>query len=160
MPIGFKIKEVMSGYDSALKPFEFRVTWGMKRIKDLFKSGPMRFDLKGTVLFNGMRFPCEGYLLIDYFGTHTVTYVFDFGDDINASPDVPMGNWGLKPFLYVGQKVNIKPWNLLTSHTTCFGTIIEQPDSTLMSRTVAFFKFRTVPKFLTSFRFTWTRGRR
>ncbi|TRO55062.1 hypothetical protein E2P64_07865 [Candidatus Bathyarchaeota archaeon] len=108
--------------------------------RDLFKLGPIAFKLEGTVLFKGNTSPCSGHLVIDYFDSHTITYIFDFYDRKYGK------------LLYVGEKVNIKPWNLLVSHTTCFGTVTRHKDDALISRTVAFFKFRTIPKFLTSFR--------
>jgi len=143
MSIGFSINEVMSGYDNVLRPFVFNVTWGIMNIKDLFRKGPMKFNLEGSVLFKGNTVPCKGHLIIDYFDTHTITYIFSFHHPLCGK------------LMYVGEKVNIKPWNLLVSHTTCFGTVTQHKDDALISRTLAFFKFRTIPKFLTSFRLRW-----
>ena len=143
MSVGFSINEVMSGYDNNLNPFVFDVTWGIMNIRDLLRKGPMKFTLEGTVHFKGHASPCSGHLFIDYFGTHSITYIFNFYDPT------------LGRLLYVGEKVNIKPWNLPVSHTTCFGTVSAYKDDTLVSRTLAFFKFRTIPKFLASFRLWW-----
>ncbi|MGC8928886.1 MAG: hypothetical protein ACP5QK_13325, partial [Myxococcota bacterium] len=57
-----------------------------------------------------------------------------------------------KRYLYIGEKVNIKPWNLPVSHTTCFGTIVERETNRLISRSVVFFRYSTIPSFLLSFR--------
>ena len=143
MSIGFNINEVMSGHDNVLSPFVFNVTWGLMNVKDLFKRGPMKFNLEGTVLFKGTTSPCHGHLIIDYFETHTITYIFNFHDPQFGK------------LMYVGEKVNIKPWNLPISHTTCFGTVSTYEDDTLLSRTLTFFFFFTIPKFLTSFRLRW-----
>lgn len=143
MSVGFSINEVMSGYDNALQPFVFDVRWGLMNVKDILKWGAIKFNLEGTVHFKGRTSPCYGHLIIDYFDTHTITYIFNFYD-----PDYGR-------LLYVGEKVNIKPWNLPVSHTTCFGTVSTYEDDTLVSRTLAFFKFRTIPKFLASFRLRW-----
>lgn len=168
MSIGFKIKEKMSGHDNTLQPFEFNVSWGTSNIKKQLKrqikalfpprpylaeeeAGPLVFSLEGDVLFKGETYPCSGHLIIDYFDTHTITYVFKFTRKV-------IGGWyneysAYEDLLYIGEKVNIKPWNLLTSHTTCFGTVTKEKNDELVSRTLTFFKFRTIPKFLTSLRF-------
>jgi len=174
MSIGFKIKEKMSGHDNTGQKFEFNVTWGTsdikkrlkRQIKALFpprpdltdeEAGPLVFSLEGDVTFKGGTYPCSGHLVIDYFDTHTITYIFKFrrkvlGGQYNEYEYSAYEDLLYEDLLYVGEKVNIKPWNLLTSHTTCFGTVTREKNDELIARTLTFFKFRTVPKFLTSIR--------
>jgi hypothetical protein len=53
----------------------------------------------------------------------------------------------------VGEKVNIKLWNLPVSHTTCVGRVTELESGKLISTSVTIFRMRTLPAFLGSFRF-------
>jgi len=142
--IGFEIQETMSGSDSAGKPFEFNVTWGINNWRDSIEG---LFELEGTVLFNGTVSPCKGTITIDYLKTNSIEYNFKFHHDHQS-------------MAYVGRKINIKPWNLLTSHTTCFGTVIYddfRKSNVLASTNVTFFKLKTIPKFLSSFRLRRTK---
>jgi len=158
---GFKINEVMQGYHYFLgeeprikKPMRFDAQWGPEDTKYwmscLLLGGPARCGLKGTVTIEGLcdKEPIAGSICLDYFGMGTITYSFIFS--VNGID-----------YLYTGEKVNIKPWNLLTSHTTCFGTLeqveydeLEIRNVELISRSVTFFKAKTVPGFLGSFRLT------
>ena len=140
--LGFEIQETMSGYDDNGDPFEFNVTWGIDDWKNIGKR-PVNFDLKGTVLFNNQICPCEGNLIIDYFETNSIKYNFNFIANINSTN---------RKLIYIGEKINIKPWNLLTSHTTCFGVILGDYTKVLVIKTHTFFKLKTIPKFLFSFR--------
>ena len=144
--LGFEIQETMSGYDDNGDPFEFNVTWGVDDWKNI-NMGPVKFDLKGTVLFNNQICPCEGNLIIDYFGTNSIKYNFDFTANIDCA-NQPY----YRKLEYLGEKINIKPWNLLTSHTTCFGVILGDYSNDLVAKTNTFFKLKTIPKFLSSFR--------
>lgn len=81
----------------------------------------------------------ERYMEIDYFDQHRIQYYFEF--DVKG-----------KRYRYIGEKTNIKPWNLLYTHTTCFGTLVEVTSGKLVSSSVTYFKAYMIPKFLTSFR--------
>lgn len=150
--LGFNMRELMSGeheFEQGFGPegtfqMQFDVRWGpgsMVEFLDPRGSGFMVNDLEGTVTIGGLCYeaPCRGSLKLDYLGEHRITYDFDFlvGD---------------QPYNFVGQKVNIKPWNLPVSHTTCFGVLKERGSGRLVSRSVTFFKMGTLPRFLTSFR--------
>ena len=54
------------------------------------------------------------------------------------------------------QKRNIKPWNLPVSHTTCYGELTEAKSGKLVSRSVTYFRLKTLPSFLWSFRLNRT----
>ena len=77
--------------------------------------------------------------LTQYFKDHIIRYSFDF--------TVNYINYG-----FVGEKVNILPWNILTSHTTCFGRLVEKDTGKLISTSVTFFKLSKMLSFLSSIR--------
>lgn len=149
---GFKMDEVMSGEHrfepgagpAGRHPFEFKVAWGPERVGpwiNPFNEGFMKQPLKGTVSVGGLchKAPCEGVLELNYFTEGTIRYRFDF--EVNG-----VG------YHYIGEKVNIRPWNLPVSHTTCFGTVVERESGRLISRSVTHFRLHTTPAFLMSLR--------
>ncbi|MBF0237175.1 MAG: hypothetical protein HQM12_05660 [SAR324 cluster bacterium] len=150
--IGFTIEEVMSGehefVDQVVKkgklPMEFRVTWGPEQllqwlnpVKKTFLSQP----LKGVVTIDGLcrDTPCQGVLELRYFQEAKIRYRFNF-----QVQD--------KVYEYQGEKVNIRPWNLHRTHTTCYGTVRELPSGKEVSKSVVYFRFSTMMSFLGSFR--------
>jgi hypothetical protein len=149
--LGFALDEEMVGYhefvagegEPGRRPFIFRVNWGHESLLNVVGKLGLSTEcyLKGTVTADGLceESPCEGRLLLDYRGTHTIRYEFTFESHG-------------QPLRYTGEKVNIRPWNLPVSHTTCFGTITRERDGALISRGVAFFKLSKLPSFLASFR--------
>ena len=152
--IGFRMDEVMSGVQEfepgcgppGQRAMEFRLTWGPDSLLDWVQPSSGKFlwqEAKGEISVDGLclKVPCRGSLSLRYFDEHRLVYSLDF----EASG---------KRYRYVGEKVNIWPWNLLTSHTTCFGRIIEPDSGKLVSTGVAHFRFNTVPDFAASFRLT------
>ena len=151
--VGFATDEVMTGYhrfESSLGPegelpFEFRVTWGppnLFRWLDPADEQFMQHHLAGTVTAGGLGedISCEGSLELLYFTKHLIRYSFEF-----EVAEVR--------YRYVGEKVNIKLWNLPVSHTTCFGRLTEKATGRLVSTSVTHFRMRTLPAFVLSFRF-------
>jgi hypothetical protein len=149
---GFRMDEVMSGYHvfepgcgpEGRHPFSFTVTWGPDDLRTWLDPGHPSFmtqDLEGTVTIGGLAetVPCRGRLELRYFDEHTLRYVFEF--EVS----------GVR-YRYVGEKVNIRAWNLPVSHTTCFGTITEVESGRLISRNVTHFEIDTIPAFLRSLR--------
>ncbi|MGC9043094.1 MAG: hypothetical protein ACP5KG_04480 [Myxococcota bacterium] len=149
---GFEMREVMSGTHrfengsgpEGELPFAFNVVWGTDNLIDWINPGSDKFlvnDLKGFVTVGGLCEDAEvvGKLELRYFSEFKIRYTFEF--EVNG-----------KRYLYIGEKVNIKPWNLPVSHTTCFGTIVEKETNRLISRSVVFFRYSTIPSFLLSFR--------
>ncbi len=150
--LGFKMDEIMSGSHRFEPdfgppgdlPMEFRVTWGPEELgkwinplaDTFFKQG-----LSGTVTIGGLcdRAPCEGQLQLNYFSEGKIRYEFTF-------------EAGGASYRFVGEKVNIRPWNLPVSHTTCFGRVTEVETGRLVSTSVTFFRLRTAPKFIASMR--------
>lgn len=156
---GFSIQEVMSGEHefepgcgpSGRYPFEFHVTWGTDKLLQWLDRSSETFlvsDLEGKVTVGGLckEAPCKGQLELKYFGERRLRYTFDFQNDGTT-------------YHFVGEKVNIRPWNLPVSHTTCFGVLTEKETGKLVSRSVTHFRFRSLPRFLASLRFSIHKGK-
>jgi hypothetical protein len=150
--LGFAIDEVMTGeheFEPGFGPpgrhaLEFRVTWGAKNLGaflDPRKPGFLRADLEGHITVGGLceDAPCQGVIEMRYFTDHAIEYRFDFEVDG-------------RPYRFVGRKVNIRPWNLPVSHTTCFGTLVHRDRGLLVSRSVTFFRLRRLLEFMASLR--------
>ncbi len=150
--IGFKMDEVMTGLHefeprfgpAGKRPMEFRVTWGPRHLTEWSNPSGNHFminDMKGSVTIDGLCYfePCTGSLELRYFKDQTIRYAFTFEADGGT-------------YQYVGEKVNIYPWNLFWSHTTCFGRLTRQETGELVSTSVTHFRFRTAPAFMASFR--------
>lgn len=148
---GFYIKERMVGEHKffgkhnpdGVYPFEFNVKWGTLSFREWLNPSKITFltaDLEGTVSVGGLckEAKCVGTLSIDYIFDKKIVYSFNF---------VHCG----KKYIYVGEKVNIRPWNFLTSHTTCFGTIVDENEK-LVSRSISYFKLFSIFSFLSSFK--------
>jgi len=157
--IGFRMTEDMTGWHEYLpgrgpegiQPFSFRVDWGIDKLKDsagtlknsVAHDGGLHFvqSLAGTVTVGGLcdAAPCRGTLDLRYLVDQRLVYDFTFTvDDVK--------------YRWVGQKVNLRPWNLPVSHTTCFGTLTEARTGRLVSRGVVHFRLSTIPAFLLSIR--------
>ena len=120
------------------------MTWGtddLVRWLDHRSGTFLTQDLEGTVTVGGLceAAPCKGRLELRYFDEHVLRYRFEFEVD------------GIR-YRYVGEKVNIQPWNLPVSHTTCFGVVTELETGRLISRSVTHFRLSTIPGFLRSLR--------
>lgn len=133
--------EVMS---KSSRPMWFDVNWGADSVKDFLNPFGDKFltaKLNGYITVDGLcdRAECKGILALRYFADAKIIYNFTFS--VN----------GIE-YRFIGQKVNIKPWNILTSHTTCFGTLKEMYSDKLISTSTTFFKCRNILSLLTSFR--------
>jgi hypothetical protein len=159
--LGFSIKERMEGF-YALHPEKafdknntmiFDIEWGTSNLLEWLNPKNENFmvsGLQGTIEIDGFTkpVPCWGTLSLDYFRTNTIQYIFEFDSMVKTK----VGGF-TKRYVYTGEKLNIKPWNLLTSHTTCFGTLVEKETGKLVARSVVYFKFKNLFSFLTSLKF-------
>lgn len=123
---------------------EFKGVWGAEDLGKFLDPGSKSFFsafLNGTVTIDGlcMDAPMAGTLELRYVTERRIRYTFDFEAKGKA-------------YHFVGEKVNILPWNLLFSHTTCFGRLTEKKTGKLVSTSVTFFKLASALKFLASFR--------
>ena len=75
-----------------------------------------------------------------YFQEGKIRYTIDF-----HGPDG-------KAYQYVGEKRDIRPWNLHRTHTTCYGTVTDLVSGQDISKSIVYFKFNTLPAFLGSVR--------
>lgn len=150
--LGFRIDEVMAGeheFEAGFgppgkRPMEFRATWGPDSIAQWIRPSSGRFlwqEMDGEVSMDGLchRAPMKGTLDLRYFDEKRLRYRFEF-------------EAGGQSYLYVGEKVNIRPWNLPTSHTTCYGRCTEKESGRLVSTSVTFFHVRRMPEFVASLR--------
>lgn len=150
---GFKIYEEMIGthefisndYPKVRHPFSFNITWRVDSIVNFFKPKKDNFLLgvvEGIINIGGLadNIPLKGTMELRYFKDKKIRYTLYFIFD-------------KKSYKFIGEKVNIKFTNLVTSHTTCFGTIVEVDTLELISRSVTHFRLQDTVKFISSFRF-------
>ena len=146
-PSGFRIDEDMVGEHELAsgggsQPFRFRATWGTDDLSAWLSAGPTSTPLKlqGTVHAAGLvdAAPIEGTLELRY-PEGRIRYAFDFA--VSG-----------KRYSFVGEKLNIRPWNLPTTHTTCFGRLTEAESGRLVATSVTHFRLSSLPSFLMSLR--------
>ncbi|MBI5528860.1 MAG: hypothetical protein HY897_21230 [Deltaproteobacteria bacterium] len=150
--VGFKADEVMSGTHRFVGgagpvgelPFEFKVTWGPRRLGKFLNPLDADFmlsDLAGTVTVGGLcdDASCEGRLEFRYVEEAKIRYIFDF-------------DAGGKRYHYVGEKRDLRPWNLHKTHTTCYGTLTEADTGKVVSESTTYFRLSTAIPFMLSFR--------
>jgi len=152
---GFTIHEVMSGeheFTSGHGPkgkhaFFFEGDWGPKNLVDFLNASDnskfMVSHLKGTVTVGGLcqNMPMEGKLELRYLQEQKIRYTFSF--EVSG-----------ERYTYVGEKRDIYPWNLLYSHTTCFGTLTKESSGEVISNSVTHFDMGSMPQFLGSLALT------
>ncbi len=150
--VGFRIDEAMIGehefepkFGSPEKrPMEFRVTWGPRHVLQWANPAHHRFmvsELEGMVTIDGLchHTPCTGSLELRYLKDHSIRYTFGFKE-------------GSQSYKYIGEKINIRLWNLPRSHTTCFGRLILAGTGELVSTSVTYFRLRSLLRFMASVR--------
>ena len=151
--MGFEITEQMTGSHTfeqgqgprGRHPLQFRAIWGPRRLRDWLNPLGDRFlwqELSGEIQIGGLTdgwVPCQGQLELRYFRDRSIRYVFDLDVDGEL-------------FRFKGEKVNILPWNLATSHTTCFGVLVRLSTGELVSTSVTHFRLWTALPFLASLR--------
>lgn len=150
MSMGFRVTETMSGTHElrdgppGAQPFAFRVTWGPDKLREWVDPTNDRFlwqRLEGQVMAGGLCdwTPCRGTLALEYLTRQRIRYDLDF--EVRGVVH-----------RFVGEKVNIRPWNLFVSHTTCTGTVTELATGRLVSTAVVTFKLRDLPRMVLSTR--------
>ena len=153
-PVGFAMDETMSGTHRFVEddqptgdlPMSFTLTWGTQDLRTFLdprsKETFCTADAKGHVTVAGLveDAECTGTLELRYFPEAKIRYKFSF-----------KGKHG-KKFHYVGEKINLRPWNLHRTHTTCYGTIYATRTGQEVSKSITYSRFSTLPAFLMSFR--------
>jgi hypothetical protein len=151
--LGFRMDELMSGTHKFVDgagpegehPFSFTITWGaddMARFLNPLGDGFMSNELEGVITVGGLTddAPCQGTLELRYFQEGKIRYTIDF-----EGPDG-------KAYRYVGEKRDIRPWNLHRTHTTCYGTVTEVESGRVISDSVVYFDLKLLPTFAASIR--------
>lgn len=158
--LGFRMDETMRGTHRLVKdyqpeggalipagsemPFEFSCSWGHPNLVDYFN--PLGNDfcsalLTGTVTIGGVcdRAPMRGSLEFRYLTESLIRYAFEF-------------EVAERRYSFVGEKRDIRPWNLHRTHTTCFGTVTDIEDGTKLCDAVVHFDLKELPTFVSSLR--------
>ena len=152
--INFTFDEKMTGWHRLLDGrrgsdqafMEFHVRWGgpIKALLGVL-TGSAVLPLRGFMIADGITAPrsqCHGTLELAY-REGRITYTIHFHGYVNGH--------GRQPLTFTGSKTNIRPWNLHKTHTTCRGKI-RMRDGTVVSESTTYFRLRTMPAFLASFR--------
>jgi|GEM_PF-490473 len=153
-PVGFAMDETMAGTHPCVEagqpgrdlPMSFTLNWGTKDLRTFLdprsKETFCTADAKGHVSIAGLveGADCTGTLELRYFPEAKIRYKFSF-----------KGKRG-KKFHYVGEKINLRPWNLHRTHTTCYGTLYATRTGQEVSKSITYFRFSMLPAFLMSFR--------
>lgn len=151
--VGFKMDELMVGthtfsngsFEGRELPLNFSLTWGNVNLLKFLNPGSGEFlnsDANGFITVGGLanKADCTGSLKLMYFSERKIRYELNFtGDDGMA-------------YRYVGEKVNLWPWNLHKTHVTCYGTITDKKTGKIISNSVVYFPMREMLDFLISAR--------
>ncbi len=151
--VGFKMDELMVGthtfsngsFAGRELPLNFSLTWGSGSLLGFLNPWSdefLRSEARGFITVGGLvnKADCIGSLKLMYFSGRKIRYELDFkGDDGRA-------------YRYVGEKVNIWPWNLHKTHVTCYGTITDATTEKIISSSVVYFPLREMLDFLKSAR--------
>lgn len=152
MSLGFRVAETMRGWHEPLAhpgqraPFALTCRWGPDRLGTwLNPLGPgfLWQELSGTVTAVGLTdgpAPARGTLELDYLGARRIRYRVDFPGADGAT------------LRFLGDKVDLRPWNLLVSHTTCTGSVIDLASGRQLSSVLVRFRLRDLPAMLLSLR--------
>ncbi len=152
--IGFKLDELMTGghqftdakaMTAEDRPLRFHITWGNSNIFRFLNPFSDQFlfnEARGFITVDGLvnKATCCGTLRLLYFTERKIRYELYFNDETGA------------PFLYVGEKRNLWPWNLYRTHVTCYGTIKDLTKDKIISESVIYFPYRETLAFLLSLR--------
>ncbi len=152
--IGFKLDEIMVGthtfkstnYPKGEYPLHYSLTWGNNNILKFLNPFSKEFlssETKGVITIGGLteKAKCTGTLKMLYFSERKIRYDLIFKDEKG------------KQYRYVGEKVNLWPWNLHKTHVTCYGVVTDLETGESISDSIVYFPFRESIPFLLSFRF-------
>ncbi len=145
---GFKADEVMVGthmFRGESRPLHFTLTWCSDSFLQLinpFSDAFLFNQARGVITVGGLvdKAECRGTLHLKYFKDRTIRYDLEFADSAG------------KRYLYVGEKVDLWPWNLHRTHVTCYGRIIELESGQVISESVVRFPYREMLPFVMSMR--------
>ncbi|HRP68159.1 MAG TPA: SDR family oxidoreductase [Turneriella sp.] len=152
---GFIIHEVMTGEHEFTEGFGgkgkheffFEADWGVDNLIDFLNiadnSKFLVSTLRGTVTVGGFcqNVPMQGTIELRYLQEQKIRYTFEF--EVSG-----------ERYRYIGEKRDIYPWNLLYSHTTCFGTVTKLSTGEVVSNSVTHFLMESLPQFLGSLSIT------
>jgi hypothetical protein len=155
--VGFRVDESMSGSHRFVRdfppgkvaagtelPLSFQATWGHPHLSQFLnpRGGDFLFALlDGTVTAGGItgEAPIKGTLELRYFQDALIRYTFEF-----EALD--------RQFRFVGEKRDLRPWNLHRTHTTCHGTLTDLTTDEVISEAVVRFDLWRLHRLLLSLR--------
>ncbi len=150
---GFTMYETMQGIHTftpqcgppGQHPIHFKVRWGthdlLQWVNPFGKNFLINF-LEGNVHVGGLvdSSACQGSLDLLYFSEAKIRYTFEFSDCHDTL------------YHFIGEKTNIRPWNLHYSHTTCFGNITNLTTQQVISNSILHFDLSNLLSFFSSLR--------
>jgi len=155
--IGFKMDELMVGthtfsdgsHKSKEYPLNFSLTWGSPDLLKFLNPSSEDFlssRVKGFITVGGLanKADCNGTLKLMYFTKRKIHYELDFKGNNDRA------------YKYVGEKVNLWPWNLHKTHVTCYGTIKDIETGKIISNSLVHFPYRETLDFIMSARLVKT----
>lgn len=151
--IGFKMDELMVGthtfsdisHNGKEYPLNFSLTWGSPDLLKFLNPSSEEFlssRVKGFITAGGLanKADCNGTLRLMYFTKRKIRYELDFKGDNGRA------------YKYVGEKVNLWPWNLHKTHVTCYGNIKDIETGKIISISLVRFPYRETLDFIMSAR--------
>jgi hypothetical protein len=152
---GFRVRERMDGvHEFAARegpagefPFSLHLGWGPERFFDFLN--PMARDTfltaesRGVIRAGGLveEADCQGTLEFRYVPEAKIRYRLYF-------------SVGKSDYEYIGEKTGLRPWNLVRTHTTCYGVLYELGSGKEISRSLLRFRLSTLPSMIHSFTVT------
>ncbi len=147
---GFTVDEVMVGYHrfvsaSGKHPLHFSLSWGNQSLSAFLNPFSGQFlcsRARGIITVGGLadKARCEGLLQLKYFSDRSIRYELNFKDEQGRA------------YCFVGEKLNLWPWNLYRTHVICYGRIFDQITGALLSESTVRFPYRELLPFVRSFR--------
>lgn len=150
--IGFTLDELMTGNhrftddrQGVDRPLTFALTWGnsnLFRWANPFSDQFLWNETRGVITVDGLveKADCKGTLHLLYFSGRKIRYELFFSDEQGRA------------YKYIGEKVNLWPWNLHKTHVTCYGTVTDLETGKIISESVVYFPYRESLAFICSFR--------
>ncbi|MCK9596160.1 hypothetical protein M0R19_03180 [Candidatus Pacearchaeota archaeon] len=155
--IEFEAKEILRGFgyfkgihtkEPIKVPIKLNLTWNSDLLSFInpIHIGFLRAYVDGTIQIDDEEFTLFGTLTLKYFEDNSIEYHLFIENFIKKSSTKDS-----ECLTFIGKKINIKPWNLLFSHTTCFGTLLQNNE--LIADCYLFFNLKDLFPFLKSFKF-------
>jgi len=155
--LGFKTNEIMVGTHHFIVegmpegefPMYFHISWGNKSLLRWLNPLGGEFLLnkaEGHITVGNLveKADCYGSLELLYFTERKIRYILDFRDRNE------------RPYRYIGEKINLWPWNLYKTHFICYGQIKDIEQNRIISKSKLYFPYREIASFILSTKLTYS----